>query len=153
MKISPLHSSISLGLTNFFKQEAVQYHIEMVFLYGSRASGQSRSDSDIDLAILFSEGIDNQDKIFFLLTEITYKLTRELKKEVNIISISCDFNHPMLYYNAIVSGIPVFIKDYDNLLNFKLEAIHQMEDFQIYGVIWQKEIAKKLMREVTGARI
>lgn len=149
MIVSPLNASISLRLSNFFKQETVQYHLEMVFLYGSCASGQPRSDSDIDLAILFSDEIDNQDKIFSLLTEITYKLTQEFKKEVNIISISQDFNHPMLYYNAVVLGIPVYIKDYDKFLNFKLEAIHQMEDFQIYGVVWQKEIARKVLTTKT----
>ncbi|PIU83064.1 MAG: hypothetical protein COS68_06010 [Elusimicrobia bacterium CG06_land_8_20_14_3_00_38_11] len=88
-----------------------------------------------------------------MLTEITYKLTKELNKEVNIISIDRNFPHPMLYYNAIVLGIPVFTKDNDKYLYLKLEAIYQMEDFQIYGIRWQKEITAKLMEEITNARV
>jgi len=140
-------------LKDFFIKSASEYCIDMAFLYGSRASGQPHNDSDIDLAILFADETGNCEKIFSLLTEITYKLTKELNKEVNIISIDRNFPHPMLYYNAIVLGIPVFTKDNDKYLYLKLEAIYQMEDFQIYGIRWQKEITAKLMEEITNARV
>jgi predicted nucleotidyltransferase len=148
LKPDPNATLISLRLSDFFRQRVTQYRIEMVFLYGSWASGQPHKDSDIDLAILFSPETDNSDKMFSLLTEITYKLTQELNKEVNIISLSREFKQPMLYYNAIVLSIPIFIRNYDEFLSFKLEAIHQMEDFQIYGVSWQKEIARKIIHTV-----
>jgi len=148
-----MNSPIIQKLNNFFEQTVSQYPIEMVFLYGSHVSGHTRTDSDIDLAILFADETGNCEKIFSLLTEITYKLTKELNKEVNIISIDRNFPHPMLYYNAIVLGIPVFTKDNDKYLYLKLEAIYQMEDFQIYGIRWQKEITAKLMEEITNARV
>ena len=68
-----------------------------------------------------------------------------MNKEVNIISISRDFEHPMLYYNAIILGIPIFVKDCDELLNLKLEAISQLEDFQLFGISWQREVARKIL--------
>jgi predicted nucleotidyltransferase len=148
-----MNSPIILKLNNFFEQAASQYPIEMVFLYGSYVAEHTRADSDIDLAILFSDEIENCEKIFSLLAEITYKLTKELNQEVNIISIDRNFPHPILYYNAIVLGIPVFTKDNDRYLYLKLEAIHQMEDFQIYGTRWQKEITTHIMEELTHVRI
>lgn len=162
MKKASLTTAIILRLKKFFKSRASQYYVEMVFLYGSLVSGQPRSDSDVDLAILFSDEIDSPEKIYSLITEITYELTQKLNKEVhpireflsngvNIVSIDKNFSHPMLYYNAIVLGIPMFIKDGNKLLNLKLEAIHQMEDFQIYGVAWQREIARKILQGVTYA--
>jgi len=132
-------------MKDFFKQRALEYHIDVAFLYGSWARGYPKQDSDVDLALLFSPEISNQDKIFFLISDISYKLGKQLNKEINIISISRDFRHPMLYYNAIISGIPLFVKDYDRFLSLKLEAIYQAEDFELFGVRWQQEIAKRLI--------
>jgi len=132
-------------MKDFFKQRASQYHIDVAFLYGSWARGYPKQDSDVDLALLFSSEINSQDKIFFLINDISYKLGERLSKEVNIISISRDFGHPMLYYNAIILGIPLFVKDYDRFLSLKLEAIYQAEDFELFGVRWQQEIAKRLI--------
>jgi len=132
----------------FFEQGASQYHIDLALLYGSWARGYPHQDSDIDLALLFSSEIDCQDKIFFLINDISYKLGSKLNREVNIISISTDFGHPMLYYNAIVLGIPLFVKDYDRFLSLKLEAIYQAADFELFGVYWQQEIAKRLISSI-----
>lgn len=142
------YKDVQKALNNFFQENVFQYPIEIVFLYGSLVSGLPRSDSDIDLAILFSGNVDNAEEIYSLITEITYRLTMKLNKEVNIISIDRNFVHPMLYYNAIVLGEEVFSKDKDRFLSLKLEAIYQMEDFQIFGSGWQREIGRKLLREV-----
>ena len=135
-----------LRLKEFFKKKDSQYHIEMVFIYGSYASGYPRIDSDIDLGILFDARIESPDEIFSLITALTYELDKELNKEVNIISILRDFSKPMLYYNAIVLGTPVFVKNNNQLLSLKLEAIHQMEDFQLFGIPLQQHLAQKLLR-------
>ena len=137
---------IILRLREFFKKKDSRYHIEMVFIYGSYASGYPRIDSDIDLGILFDAKIEDIDEIFSLITDITYELDKELNKEVNIIPILRDFSRPMLYYNAIVLGIPIFVKDNNQLLSLKLEAIHQMEDFQLFGIPLQQYMAQKLLR-------
>lgn len=117
----------------------------MSFLYGSWIEGFPHIDSDIDLAILFSEDFDSEEYTFSLITDISYRLQKILNREVNIISIYRDFRQPMLYYNAIVSGMPVFIKDEDKFLSLKLYAISQMEDFRILGIPWQIEIAGQVL--------
>ena len=132
-------------MKDFFKQKALQYYVNIAFFYGSWARGYPNQNSDIDLALLFSPKINSKDKIFFLISDISYKLGKQLKKEVNIISISRNFPHPMLYYNAIILGIPLFVKDYDRFLSLKLEAIYQAEDFELFGVRWQREIAEHLI--------
>ena len=132
-------------MKRFFEQKVTHHHIDLVFLYGSWATGYPHQDSDIDLAVLLSPEVRKQGEIFILINEISYKLGEKLNKEVNIISISRDFNHPMLYYNAIILGIPVFVKDYDELLNLKLEAISQLEDFQLFGISWQREVARRIL--------
>lgn len=138
-------------LTDYFKKKSSVYHIEMVFLYGSWAIGYPRQDSDIDLAILFSFHIKNEDSLFELINSISYELSIEISKEVNIIPLKEDFPHPMLYYNAIILGIPLYINNRENLIKIKLEAIKQMEDFKIFGIPWQREVAKNILKEISHA--
>src|SRR3989304_10446182 len=130
-------------LKNYFNKNASLYGLEMVFLYGSWAKGFPRHDSDIDIAIIFSEEPSSDDESFKHIIDISLSLSEELSQEVNVIQIYKDFRKPMLYYNAIVSDLPVFIKDFVRYVNFKNEAIYQMEDFCIFGVDWQYEVATK----------
>jgi len=58
-------------IKSFFKQRAVQYHIDIAFLYGSWAAGYPNQDSDIDLALLFSPEIDRKNKIFPVINDIS----------------------------------------------------------------------------------
>ena len=92
---------IILKLKDFFKEKAEQYRIETALLYGSRAGGYPRLDSDIDIAVLFDSNFNNEGKMFNAVCDITYALEILLNKEANILVIHRDFRHPMLYYNAI----------------------------------------------------
>lgn len=142
---------IILKLKDYFKQKASGYHVEMVFLYGSWARGYPRYDSDIDLAILFCPQSKTEESLFDLITQISYELSKDLGQEVNIIPIYEDFPHPMLYYNAIILGSPLYIKDKDKFIQLKLESIYQMEDFQIFGVTWQRKVAQDIIKEISNA--
>lgn len=139
---------IILKLKDFFKEKAEQYRIETALLYGSWAGGYPRQDSDIDIAVLFSSDFNDEEKIFELISNITYELEVFLNKEVNVMVICRDFRHPMLYYNAIISGLPLFVKDGDRYLDLKLEALYQMEDFQLFGIPWQKQVARQLLKKI-----
>jgi len=142
---------IILKLNVYFKQKASGYHIEMAFLYGSWAKGYPHHDSDLDLALLFSSQIKSEEYTFQLITQISYELSKDLGREVNIIPIYSDFPHPMLYYNAIILGIPLYIKDKDKFIQLKLESIYQMEDFQIFGITWQRKVAQDTFKEIIHA--
>lgn len=129
-------------LTRFFSNNYAKYSLDIVFVYGSWGSGYPHPQSDIDLAVSFSSEVDNQERVFTLITDISYELGNKLNKEVNVIPIFADFPHPMLYYNAIVLGLPIFIKNFDKYLDLKNEAVYQMEDFSIFGLYWQHKVAE-----------
>lgn len=141
-KINPNKQTLVSQLKDFFAENSSQYFVEMIFLYGSWGSGYPHSQSDIDLAIVFSEEIDSQERMFTLITDISYELGNKLNKEVNVIPILKDFPHPMLYYNAIVLGLPIFVKIFDRYISLKNEALYQMEDFSIFGLNWQRKVAE-----------
>ncbi len=139
-------------LKNFFNERAEDFHIEMAFLFGSWAKGFPVKESDIDIAIVFSEKLDSQ-KVFEYLTEVSYRLIKIIGKEVNSIHIRKDFDKPMLYYNAIVLGVPVYIKDEQSYIDIKNEAIFQMEDFSIFGIPWQIRLCEKNLKEINHDKI
>lgn len=132
------------ALRKFFRREAEGVGLEAAFLFGSRAHGIARKDSDVDVAVLFTnvEGLSD-DEVFQRLTALTLKLTKTLSLETNVVPIYPDFRKPMLYYNAIVIGVPLFVKRPEYHAWLRLEAIRQMEDFQLFGVGWQLQVARK----------
>ncbi len=130
----------------FFKATANQYDLAMAFLYGSWARGFPRPDSDLDIAVLFLDDNLSEDLSFQYITDIAMVISDKLGLEVNIIIIHRDSRQPMLYYNAIVLGVPVFIRDDTDFIDLKNMAIAQMEDFSIFGQAWQIHLAKKNLR-------
>lgn len=103
-------------LENFFRNNAGRYGIEMAFLYGSWAKGSPRPDSDIDIAVVFSQQHPGAEEMFEHITDIALRLSKELHSEVNVVAIDRAFGKPMLHYNAIVAGIPVFLEILVNML-------------------------------------
>ena len=138
-------------LKTFFEETASVYKIEMAFLYGSWARWFPKSFSDVDVAIVFLEEPGTEDETFTIITDISLVLGKKLRLDVNVIPIYSDFRKPMLYYNAIVLGIPVFIGNQDRYIFLRNQAIFQMEDFTLFGTNWQLEIAKKNLEDIKHA--
>lgn len=134
-------------LKNFFKRKASSLNIDMVFLYGSFSRGLPKEGSDVDIGLVFKEQL-SEEKVFSIISDISLTLTYELKKEVNIISVKLDNWQPMLYYNIIVLGTPLFVGDEEDYLSVRWEAIRQMEDFVSMGLAWQMAAAQANLRRL-----
>ncbi len=144
--------NLILSLKAFFEEKAKET-IDMAFLYGSWANGYPREDSDVDLAVLFLSELLSDDEIFNIITDISYNLFLKVKKEVNILPIYRDFRKPMLYYNAIILSNPIYIKDFEEYVSLKNQAIFQMEDFNIFGTKWQMELTRNNLEALQDAEI
>ena len=138
-------------LRNYFDKNASLYGLEMVFLYGSWTRGFPRHDSDIDIAIIFLKEPSSDNESFNIITDISLSLSVELNREVNVIQIYKDFRKPMLYYNAIILGLPVYIKEQYKYARIKNDAIYYMEDFSIFGIDWQYEVTTKNLEALRHA--
>jgi len=133
-------------LKEFFLKKAQEVGVDLVFLYGSWARGFPKADSDVDLAVNFK--VEEEEEVFKAIAELSLSLMRDIKKEVSIIPIFSDFRKPMLYYNAVVLGEPIYIGERGKYIRFFVEAICQMEDFNIFGTKWQRYAAQKNLSEV-----
>lgn len=138
-------------LQSYFQQKASRFRVEVVFLYGSRAVGFPRLDSDIDLAILFDDEAIPEDELFERLNAITMDLIQSFSCEVSVIPIHRDFRKPMLYYNAIVKGIPVFFTNRRKYIGLINEALYHMEDFETFGRKWLMDLATRNLEEISHA--
>jgi hypothetical protein len=108
-------------------------------------------DSDVDVALFFMAAFSSDEELFNRLTDISFEISLRIKREVNVISIFDDFRKPMLYYNAVVLGMPMYIKDFSRYANLKNQAVFQMEDFSLFGIAWQTKIAGKNLEELQNA--
>ena len=140
-------------LENFFNEKASRYSLDLAFLYGSRAIGLPRRDSDVDIAVHFLETFLSEEDSFTRICDLSLRLIEGLDLDVNVIQIRESFDRPMLYYNAIVLGIPVYVKDHEKYIRIKNEAIYQMEDYSIFGLGWQNEITRKNLESLRNARV
>lgn len=136
-------------LKDYFQQKHEVFDIDMAFLYGSWACGHPVKESDIDIAIAGSKM--DEDKTFDVLSTISLELTERLRCEVNVIYIDEEFSMPLLYYNATIHGIALFIKDFEQYVDLRLKAISMMEDFCIFGTKWQAAIARRRLEALNRA--
>jgi len=149
--VSMAQRKIIEKLQSYFRQEASRFGVEVVFLYGSWAVGFPRLDSDVDLAILFDDEGIPEGQLFERLTAITMDLIQSFSCEVSAIPIHRDFRKPMLYYNAIVKGIPVFFTDRRRYITLINEALYHMEDFKTFGRKWLMDLATRNLEEISRA--
>jgi len=143
--------SLTARLKKYFDRNAHLFHVETALLYGSWAMGLPRQDSDVDIGIVFEDEGMPEGKIYGAINTISLSLTRDLRSEINILPVYHDFRKPMLYYNVIVQGIPVYISDYNKYLALRSNSINQMEDFEIFGKKWQLIIARKNLTVLENA--
>jgi len=136
-------------LTDYFKKNAESYCIEASFLFGSYASGFIKEESDVDIAIVFSKDIDSDEKILNFISQITVDINSYINAEVDIMPIYNDFRKPMVYYNAIILGIPLYVKDKNQYISLFNEALFQMNDFELFGTSFQLQAARNVLKEVS----
>ena len=138
-------------LVHYFEGNAEKLHIELAFLYGSWAVNRQRSDSDIDIAILFSDDVGSEDAVYQTIADISAELGSVFGREINIIRLQWDFDKPMLYYNATIHGLTLYGKNKNLCAAYMSEAISQMEDFCIFGITWQLTAARRNLKGVSNA--
>ena len=137
-----MHSSIQNSLIRFFENNADKNSIKYAFLFGSYARGNVHEESDIDIAVIFSKDY-SEDTQFRVIEKLSLDIEKELHKEINMLVITDDFKKPMLYYNAIVLGVPLYFENENELYELRFRAISEMEDFLIFGLKWQLEVAQR----------
>ncbi len=135
-------------LSDSFAQDARKFGVEAAFLYGSWARGFPRADSDADVAIVFEPSVSRRS-IAETSCQLATKLSIVAHREVAVLVIQPDTWKPMLYYNAIVLGKPLFVRDRISCFKLRHRAIGEAEEFGRIGVGWQLRAAHILLERLS----
>lgn len=129
-------------LEKVFKKEGVV----LAYLFGSAVREKMGPLSDIDIGVLFSDRVANDeylDKKLKLASKID-KALRVYKTEV----ICLNEAPPLLKHRAVFYGRPIFVSDPKLKREFELRVLQEYEDFK-YHLEIAHQIMKKQIKEGT----
>ena len=116
-------------------------NIAAVYLFGSHAVGRERSDSDVDIAILFKTR--NPDVIRNLIDTYLVDLSRLLKKDIHPVVL----NHAgeLLLRQVFKKGKCIVVNDQRQLASFRMSAFARIFDFLYYHALMQSGLIKTVI--------
>jgi uncharacterized protein len=117
-------------------------HIAAVYLFGSHATGKERSDSDVDIAILFKTR--EADVICDLIDTYLVDLARLLKKDIHPVVL----NHAgeLLLRQVLKKGKCIVVNDQRQLTAFRVTAFAKIFDFSYYHALMQSGLIKSVVQ-------
>jgi predicted nucleotidyltransferase len=132
---------IEKKITNYFKNKE---DIIAVYLFGSYATGNARSFSDIDLAILF----DTRDRSIVnqRLDKYLIDLSRILRKDMHLTAMN--FASEALLKQIFKKGHCLMVNDSKKLAYFTMTAYAKIVNFHYYRDQFQAGIVRKVMEGI-----
>jgi len=112
-------------IKDYFSNKA---DIVAVYLYGSHATGNVRTGSDVDIAILF--GNCDRDFVNKKLEKVHIELSRRLRKDLHLTAL--DFAGELLLKQILKKGRCLIVKDSKALRYFTMHALSRILDFQYH---------------------
>jgi len=117
--------------------------IEFAYLFGSYATGRQHSHSDIDIAVMFTEGLKDKDYDRFMCRlEIENDLEALLKKKVNILDLNTA-DLPFIH-QILMEGKILFEKNVENRVQFEVNFRKKYFDFRPVLDLYFKEVLKRI---------
>jgi predicted nucleotidyltransferase len=114
--------------------------ITVMYLFGSRASGASRSDSDVDIAV-FTDGLETSTMDL----DLGVFLTQQLNRPVDVVIMQKA--SPVLQHEVLRKKVPVFEKNTEArtfLENQSLRAYLDARHYQRKRTLWRKSNGQDL---------
>ncbi len=112
------------------------------YLFGSQADGTAVESSDVDIAVMFDDEVDEDERF-----ENRLKLMTELSpifkgKEVEVVSLN-DVRDILFKFSIVQPGKIIFKKDYDALLDFDLKTTSEYYDFKPFLKMYNEAYAER----------
>lgn len=109
-----------------------------VLLFGSRARGDVKDYSDVDIAVKFSDSENSIDKALDLMSAIE----EELGISVDVVSLNVA--DTIIKYEAYSQGILLFCRDYRRYMDDYVNAIDEYLDFEPIFNRFYQEVLKEI---------
>jgi predicted nucleotidyltransferase len=116
---------------------AKKFQLKLIVIFGSFASGKSRKDSDLDIAVLGSgAGVSFDDQI-----SLTNELSLIFNKNVDLSVLNRA--NPLLLFQASKNAVLIYGDKHD-FLKFKLYAFKSYHDYTPYFEM-ERNLNKKII--------
>lgn len=123
-----------------------KYKIKFAYIFGSQATGKASENSDIDIAVYFSESYTALEEAF-IRGDIIEEGKAFFKKDVDIVSLN---NASLLLKHEIIHD-GIIIKDNDERTTFESISLREYFDFKYYSDIYDSAMIEKIRNgEVFG---
>ncbi len=114
----------------------VAEELTALYLYGSSVKGRLREESDVDIAILPSHKIDEEERLILIakVEGVIDKLLREkgTRREISILDLRGKFVPLTLQYKVITEGILLYEKDTLERIEFENTVKGEYFDFKSF---------------------
>ena len=119
-------------LKTFFEN---QQDIDLVYHFGSSLTGKQHEESDLDIAILFSEQ-PGPDRILQLVEQLSDLFTREV--DLGVLNNAS----PIFRMQVISKGKNIYFSNSKIKSNFDICTVNEYDDLSYYRHIQEKNILK-----------
>lgn len=128
-----------------------KYGIVLAYLYGSQATGKAGTLSDVDIAVLFTRGIEASERFQRVLRLMSDLASLFKRDDVNVLDL--DEGTPLLNNNVRVQGRVIFCADERTRIGFMIRALQQYEDTEPMRREQNYYLREKIKRGLFGKPI
>lgn len=139
--------SVKKIIEEIVKSKAKDWKLKAFFLFGSTAYDMDTVRSDIDIAVAFEENLDRSTKKT-IRNHIIKTLSQATGREIDIVEIEDKANKPLLLYNAIINGIPVYIKSEEFYKELITKYTKEMENHYTNRIGERIKKCEKMLAEI-----
>lgn len=96
------------------------------YLFGSMATGNTRKESDVDIAVYLSP--ETKPRFFDIRLDLLEKFTRAFRREADVIILNVAA--PFVKYVILKEGKLIFERDQNARIDFEVKAINEYFDYK-----------------------
>lgn len=112
---------VMMKLRGFFAEAGQEFRVLLAYLFGSRAKGRTRPESDYDIGVLFARVVPADDRYL-----IQHRLVELLHAQVDLVDLS---QAPIeLVYNVIAARHPIYEKTFATRVEFEADTMSMYFD-------------------------
>lgn len=130
---------LEMKLIKFIDDISIKYKIKFAYLFGSRARGNNKNNSDIDIALFFEEDYDSLEEVL-IRGNISEDGIAFFNMPFDVISLN---NAPLLLKYQIVKEGIILKDDYDRS-TFESLVLREYFDFKYYSDIYDEAIINSI---------
>ena len=123
-------------------QQLAEQGVVLAYLHGSRARGDNRQDSDLDIAVLLDSNIKEDDYLDKIL-KISV-IFNEVYPENEIDIVVLNNTTPLFAQSVASEGIVLFAQSDDIRIMFENRALHEYEDTRRLRKIYNEVLSEKI---------